>query len=192
MILNLILARVLCVVLFIFIIIFLLTRKAYRLLADKSRAWAIDNQPYQELFPDLSKPDTEANNESIAATDEQAESALETEKLLNQLRNYIEESQCYTNASLTLDDLARQMTVNRTYLSKAINSVDKNFNLFINKYRIREAIRIMTSDKKSLNLEDISILAGFNNRRSFYNAFKAITGLSPQQFKQNREKTKAD
>jgi methylphosphotriester-DNA--protein-cysteine methyltransferase len=36
-------------------------------------------------------------------------------------------------------------------------------------------------------MEGLAYDVGFNNRRSFYNAFMKITGLSPAQFKSNMQ-----
>jgi AraC-like DNA-binding protein len=87
---------------------------------------------------------------------------------------------------LVLDTLAGKMGIHSKTLSQAINSVTgKNFNQFVNEYRIKEAIRIM-SHEKDLRLKEIYWQTGFNSYSAFYRTFKQITGLHPTQF-QNKD-----
>ncbi|MDR0873813.1 MAG: helix-turn-helix domain-containing protein [Prevotellaceae bacterium] len=84
---------------------------------------------------------------------------------------------------LVLDTLAVKMGIHSKTLSQVINSVTgKNFNQFVNEYRIKEAIRIM-SHEKDLRLKEIYWQVGFNSYTAFYRTFKQITGLHPTQFK---------
>ena len=78
--------------------------------------------------------------------------------------------------------MVRYFGVNRTYLSAAINRSEVSFKRFINQYRIKAAIQLIHEQPES-QLEDIYLQVGFNNRRTFYNAFKETTGISPSQFK---------
>ncbi|MDR3061773.1 MAG: helix-turn-helix domain-containing protein, partial [Dysgonamonadaceae bacterium] len=57
-------------------------------------------------------------------------------------------------------------------------------NQYINEYRIKEIIKIMSDPAyKHMSIEEISEQGGFNSRSSFYKAFKDITGQTPSQFK---------
>jgi YesN/AraC family two-component response regulator len=95
----------------------------------------------------------------------------------------------YAKPTITIDDLADRMKVNKTYLSRAINRCSKkHFNAYINEFRIKEAIRLISSDSNRYTLEGIGFEVGFEERRSFYNAFKKITGLSPSDFRKNLQK----
>ena len=51
----------------------------------------------------------------------------------------------------------------------------------INKFRIQKAIELLRSS--SLPLIDVAIEVGFNNRQSFFNAFKKYTGVSPNEYR---------
>ena len=76
-------------------------------------------------------------------------------------------------------------------ISKAINSTTgQNFTAFINEYRIKEAVKIL-SDSNFDYLSTDSLLGevGFANRFTFSNAFKKIVGITPSEFKRNREMT---
>ena len=61
-----------------------------------------------------------------------------------------------------------------------------NYTSFVNKFRIEEAMAILSSKKyKDLNMEDISTMVGFANRQSFYASFYRINGMTPREFKLN-------
>ena len=68
------------------------------------------------------------------------------EELLKRLIEKVEKEKIYLREDITLEMLAKEMETNNSYLSKVTNSHFGNFNEFINKYRIEEAIRIITSD----------------------------------------------
>ncbi|KUG26954.1 hypothetical protein ASZ90_003204 [hydrocarbon metagenome] len=141
---------------------------------------------------------TEMNDES--SLDERQSSYDETQpkkiknvenatldSIIEKLELLIEEEKIYLNPFLTIQELAKILDSNRTYLLKAIQKKYKvNFISLVNGYRIREAIKIMNSEEvKSLNMDGIAGKSGFNNRVTFAKAFKQITGVSPSFFLAN-------
>ena len=95
----------------------------------------------------------------------------------------------YCKGDITLDKVATQMCINKVYLSQAINRcTGKSFITYMNEHRIKEAIRIMSDNKTGLSLKGIGFETGFNDRKTFYTAFKKITGLSPSDFLGNLHK----
>lgn len=138
-------------------------RKANKMLLLKNKEWAKRSRTYEAM---------------------EAESRLSVEdkSTVQTVLNYMESSQCYLNSDLTLDILARDLGINRTYLSRAVNEIDENFKSFVNKYRVQHAIKMLMEDPEA-NMEDVALKVGFNSRKSFYNSFTAITGLPPVQFR---------
>ncbi|MDL2305945.1 helix-turn-helix domain-containing protein, partial [Bacteroides sp. OttesenSCG-928-D19] len=66
----------------------------------------------------------------------------------------------------------------------------KNINTYINEYRIKEAIRIMSDPGyRTLTLDAIADEAGFNDRQNFHRVFKKKTGLSPGVFRKNMDES---
>ena len=57
---------------------------------------------------------------------------------------------------------------------------NKNFNQFINDYRIREACQLFERGiHHEKTIEGIALTVGFNNRATFISAFKNYTGVTP-------------
>lgn len=107
------------------------------------------------------------------------------EKLFAQADRCIREERLFRKFSFSVSDLARRMDVNARYLSQAINqTTGKNFNRFINDYRLEEARRMLKESEE--NATDIGFSVGFNSLSSFYDQFKKAEGLSPDQYRKKR------
>lgn len=137
---------------------------------------------YRKLVDGMEKWANNERNEIASITEED-------KLLLKQAHRLMVETKLYKNPTLTLDSLADELSVNRNTLSKAINSVtNKNFNNFINDYRVKEAIRLMSSSQKTdYSIDELLDQIGFNSRTTFYVAFKKVTGLSPTEYKNNKK-----
>lgn len=90
----------------------------------------------------------------------------------------------YLNIELRLDDISRLMNLSRNHTSQIIN---QHFNLsffdFINRYRIKDAKNLlMNTAENGLTTTQIAYDVGFNNRASFYKAFKKFTDLNPSEY----------
>ena len=111
----------------------------------------------------------------------------ELEKLKAKLQNLMQNDKIYREPNLTLTDLSRNIGVNSAVLSYAINNgFGKNFNDFINEFRIGEV------KEKLKNADDETLLGiafdcGFNSKATFNRAFKKFTGVSPKEFQQQNE-----
>lgn len=104
--------------------------------------------------------------------------------LLNELLDLMDNQKIFLNSDLTLDELARKLNSNRTYISQLINdNFATNFSSYINEYRISEAKELFTNPLfKNLTIEAIAQKVGFNSKSSFNTAFKKVTGLTPSSF----------
>lgn len=106
------------------------------------------------------------------------------EKLKTKLRELMRDEKVYLEPNLTLADLSRQLGVNATVLSHAINSgFGKNFNDFVNEYRINEVKEKLQTDDDA-TLLSVAFDCGFNSKATFNRAFKKFTGVSPKEFQE--------
>ena len=103
------------------------------------------------------------------------------------LISYMTNEKPYLEPSLTLPDLARRLSISKSYLSQVVNeSFDTNFCDFVNSYRI-DASKELISDRSNghKNILAIAYQVGFHSKSAFNNAFKKHTGLTPREYKNN-------
>lgn len=150
---------------------------------------------YQHLFDnsvELIKKDQEL--QEIKKKEKYATSLLSDEAntvLYNSLLKLVEEDRIFLNNKLTIEDVAKKLNTNRTYLSQIVNEkTGTNFNNFINKYRVQEAqICLLNDEIKAYNIEGIAQTVGFSSKSTFNGAFKKFTGLTPSEFMQMKKNT---
>lgn len=108
---------------------------------------------------------------------------VKTEQLIaGKVVSFLESSKCYLDPDLRLDYVCYSLGTNRTYASRAIKTIAPSFNALINGYRIRHAISIL-KEHPFMPFEMLSSQSGFNNRRTFYQAFKLETGQNPSVYR---------
>ena len=102
----------------------------------------------------------------------------------NKLLAYLQDEEPYLDANLSLRILAEQIDIHPNQLSWLLNeTIDKNFNEFINHYRIGVFKTIVKDPKnKQLTIEGLAYESGFNSKTVFNTYFKKETGLTPKQF----------
>ena len=118
--------------------------------------------------------------------------------ILEALRQCMERDKVYLNPSLSIQDLSQMIGTNKTKLSHVINTyLHQNFATLINKYRIVEAIKLLSDDQYLKNkIEVIGEMCGYSNRQVFHAAFKKEMGITPTHFrninKNNAKKNKGE
>ena len=84
------------------------------------------------------------------------------------LRALVEGEQRFLQPDLKLDDLARQLGTNRTYLLRAIKvDLGMSFSEYINRQRIRYACALM-AQHPNWNKADIASRVGYSSLSTFY------------------------
>jgi len=106
--------------------------------------------------------------------------SLFSERLLT----YILDNQPYLNPDLSLRSLAQLINIQPNQLSWLLNKmIGKNFNEFINHYRIEAFKQIAKKPNHThLTIEGLAYESGFNSKTVFNTYFKKETGLTPKQF----------
>ena len=119
---------------------------------------------------------------SMLKTDEIEIHNIEDWKI--KIRLLIEEKKIYTNANLTLSDVALKLNTNRNVISSIINQGFKmSFNDFINLKRVEAVIeKIKDGEHLSNTFLGIALDSGFNSKSTFNRAFKKHTTLTPKQY----------
>ncbi|MBZ0243830.1 MAG: helix-turn-helix domain-containing protein, partial [Bacteroidales bacterium] len=102
----------------------------------------------------------------------------------NKLLAHLAENKPYLNPNLSLRGLAGEIAIHPNHLSWLLNnSIGKNFNEFINHYRL-EAFKSKARkpENAQLSIEGLAYESGFNSKTVFNTYFKKETGLTPKQF----------
>ncbi len=108
-------------------------------------------------------------------------------KLLKKLDNF-EVKQLYLSKHCSLNEVAKKLKTNTSYLSKLVNAhKGKSFTAYITDLRVNYAVKRLKNDKKfrSYTIDSIAQEIGFNRSESFSRAFKNKTGLYPSYFIKN-------
>lgn len=96
---------------------------------------------------------------------------------------WIENEKPYCNPDFQLTDLRQVLPLNRSYLSRFINSAyGCSFYQWVNDLRIKEAKRMMR-EQPEMTMEDISKHCGFSYRRNFSRIFVETTGMTPSEWR---------
>lgn len=106
----------------------------------------------------------------------------QNKKLESQLLLYFQEKQPFLNPELSLNDVARALNTNRTYLSQLLNQqLNTTFYLFVNDYRIKYAVKLIEKDQ-GISIDLLVEKSGFRSRSVFYKNFKEIIGVAPSTY----------
>ena len=93
----------------------------------------------------------------------------------------------YRREGLTISALAAQLGCPEYRLRRLINRAlgHRNFNAFLNSYRIREAQALLSDPSKArLQIAQVALELGFGSLAPFNRAFKAKTGETPTAYRQ--------
>lgn len=103
--------------------------------------------------------------------------------LFGRVSERILQEKLFLENELSLTELARKTGFTYHQLSEAINLAGgKNYHDYLNEFRVREAKRLLLD--QNATVISIAYAAGFNNKVSFFKAFKKSTGMTPGEWKQ--------
>ncbi|MBM1106548.1 tetratricopeptide repeat protein [Aurantibacter crassamenti] len=114
-------------------------------------------------------------------------SPFEKEELstfIKHLNTEMDEDKPFLNPELSLKALAGCIELHPNKLSWLLNNhFGKNFNDFVNQYRIKEFQRLaITPENKNITLLGLAYDSGFNSKTVFNTFFKKETGMTPKQW----------
>lgn len=106
-------------------------------------------------------------------------------ELFKKIESLMAEEQIYRMNDISLDVVADRLQTNRSYISKAVNTfAGSSFNAYINSYRIRKAVEMLSSTTEDIPIKAIAEEIGYNNLTSFYKNFQKETGVPPSKYRQ--------
>ncbi|MCR5679877.1 MAG: helix-turn-helix domain-containing protein [Prevotella sp.] len=105
--------------------------------------------------------------------------------LKERILNLIVMQKKYKDKGYSAKQLASDLGTNTRYVSAVVNvRFHMNYTSFVNKYRIEEAMSILTDKRyQDLRIEEVSDMVGFANRQSFYASFFKNIGITPKEYR---------
>ena len=91
----------------------------------------------------------------------------------------------YRDCNYSAKKMAEELNTNVRYISAIINMrYQDNYSQMVNEFRIKEAM-YMLKDRRylNMNIEDIALAVGFQNRQCFYVAFYKRVGITPREYR---------
>ena len=137
---------------------------------------------FEQQIEQLKKhPGQEMANEkySVSSLSDEKSTQLfvELEKLMN-------EQHLYRKRELTKENVAEILQTNRTYLSQVINQqTGMSFTYYVNSYRIKEAVKILSDPGNTVLLKALAFDLGFSSINTFYSSFQTIVGMPPSTYR---------
>ncbi len=105
------------------------------------------------------------------------------DELMQRVVQLMEQEKPYLSSELKVSDLADRLGVNSRTLSDCIrNSTGSTFANFINAYRIDHAKQLMRQ-QPDIKISEVFLSSGFANETTFFRIFKAVTGMTPNEWK---------
>lgn len=91
----------------------------------------------------------------------------------------------YRQCDLSLEGVAHMLGTNRTYLSQVVNDRAESFAAYVNSYRLREAVSLLSDTDNEDSLKSIAVSTGFASPSNFYSIFRKKMGMAPSVFRDN-------
>lgn len=187
--LQLLMAGLVCILVTGVLLYILYRRKdrLYRTIVRQQQEAIRQEQQLRRRIMELSAAIPPSTELFSPAGEKYAASSLTDEKkrvLFVRLETLLQEQRIYTDNLLTKEKVAEMLDTNRTYLSQIINEQTKqNFTQFVNGFRTKEAVRLLSDPACVTPLKALCVELGFNSMTTFYSQFQAATGMTPAQYR---------
>jgi len=109
------------------------------------------------------------------------------QKDFDKIKNHIIQNKLYLDPLLSMEVIADELRMSKSYISKLINSYsDHNFSDFVNSLRVEQAKKFLSNDEFSnYTIVAIGLECGFNSKSTFYSAFKKFTTKTPTDYRES-------
>lgn len=140
----------------------------------------INNRNMEKSSSDSIKASNKTKYKKVKITEEQLD---EYEQKLYRIMN---ERKVFLDTGLSVDKLAKEIKIPSYHLTQLFSSrIGKNFNQFVNTYRVNFACVILDSTE-DVKIDTLISKCGFNSKTSFNRHFKMIKGVSPSEYSSQR------
>ena len=114
-----------------------------------------------------------------------------SQRILQRLQRHMLCQKPFLDSSLTLEKLAKQLSVSKHHLSQVLNeTLKQSFSDFVSHYRVEEVKRrLVDSRQHRFTILSIAYDSGFNSKSGFNKTFKKLVGKPPSEFKTSSSKS---
>ena len=139
------------------------------------------NTKLEAIINRYDKKTGEDNEKPLAKYAASTLSEEQKQSLKSSIVYYMNSNKNYLNIDYSINTLAKDLDVSRSYISQVINELfNRNFSNFLNEYRIKEAKKILSaSSNLKYTIESIAEMVGYKSKTAFNNAFKKHVGVTP-------------
>ena len=101
---------------------------------------------------------------------------------MEQFQTAIEYIEAHFAENITLAEVAEVINYNTAYVSKLfMTCAGVNFKTYLDDFRVKKSVKLLKTGAHTVT--DIAAQCGYDNVRTFYNAFRRVTGQTPSQFR---------
>ena len=110
-----------------------------------------------------------------------------SEDLMVQICQLMDDQKLFLNSNLKVEDVASELGVHRNAVSACIGQQrGYSFAQLVRNYRIEHAKQLLR-EHPDMKMTIVGLESGFSHERSFFRAFKAITGVTPSEWMSQRK-----
>ncbi len=126
-----------------------------------------------------------ADNTATKKYEKSTLTKVRADRYVRRLLETMEKEKLYLDSDLTLQKLARRLSIHPHHLSQIINErLNQNYFDFINSYRIEEAKkRLIDPSEKHFSILAIAGEVGFNSKSAFNSVFKKYVNMTPSEWR---------
>lgn len=107
------------------------------------------------------------------------------DKILNSFNKLMDEEQCFLEPEMSIEEMARKLNTNRTYVSKLVNIYyEMTFRDYLNKKRIDYAKVLLLDDRDAI-IDYVASKSGYLSSTQFIRKFKQFEGVTPSVWRTN-------
>jgi len=102
--------------------------------------------------------------------------------IFERVQKYMEKNKPYLNERFCLDDMAKSMCINKSYISRAVNAMSgKNFRQYVNYQRVLYSIEEMKRNPDQKVIE-LAFMSGFHSVVTYNICFKMFMNATPSDY----------
>ena len=118
----------------------------------------------------------------LAAEQKRENAVKKHERIINTVKEYVDGNYL---KKISLDDVAKNVYLSPSYLSKLINThTGHSFRYLVNMARVAEAVRLL--EHTDMSLSEIAFAVGFEDHSYFTKVFKRHTKMNPGEYRRER------